>query len=466
VLILGFWSVGYKLDYQPMYLWDESRQANNALEMAESGNFLYPTYEGQPDFWNTKPHLLVAIQAALFRIFEPNLLWLRLPSAMAGTLVLLLWFRFLWRRQQKSAAWIFLLIMLSCRGFNVYHISRTGDYDALLLLFLTGCIINLHKILIDGHSQKLTWRFSACFTMAVLTKSLAALLWGPVFLVAILIFSGEPARLIRSLVKPALLCLGIIGAYYFIREWSTPGYLSAVFENEITGRYLAPNEGHVSEWYYYFSELYTHYFEGFIFFILLVPVTFLVYKKAEKEHQYYLLLSVLFLAIISISATRIYWYMAPVIPLLSVLVSTSMGKLAKRTGKQLIFSYLLTGMLIAVVFWQQKILWKENLTVSGVYPQYVLQQAEKHGKMPYRGIWLWENYCPLENYYSGVFKRKKIEFTHTNKFRFNATDTVYLYNYNFTDTLHKYYQCRQLHAPDPALPMWVFTIDGKNSVSE
>src|SRR3974390_2027501 len=67
----------------PMQAWDESRIANNALEMARGGHWFTPTYDGAPDHWNTKPPLLIWLVAALFPLGGPPLLALPLPSLLA-----------------------------------------------------------------------------------------------------------------------------------------------------------------------------------------------------------------------------------------------------------------------------------------------------------------------------------------------------------------------------------------------
>src|SRR5690348_12772200 len=69
---------GYDAD--PLAAWDESRNANNAIEMVTSGNWLVLHYGGLPDHWNTKPPLLIWLIAGLMKAGAPPLLALRLPS--------------------------------------------------------------------------------------------------------------------------------------------------------------------------------------------------------------------------------------------------------------------------------------------------------------------------------------------------------------------------------------------------
>jgi hypothetical protein len=111
-------------------------------------------------------------------------------------------------------------------------------------------------------------------------------------------------------------------------------------------------------------------------------------------------------------------------------------------------------------------LWKDNLQAEGVRPQFVLQQAEIAGKMPYKGYWMYENYKAIENYYSGIFRRKDIPFQMTDKFQYKSGDTVMVNHYNQLDSIGKYYECRQLVAPNDKMPIWVMVIDQSKSTGK
>ncbi|HQA87386.1 MAG TPA: 4-amino-4-deoxy-L-arabinose transferase, partial [Bacteroidales bacterium] len=80
VIILILFPLFGKLDKIPVQLWDESRLAINALEMFENGNLLVTYYKGEPDFWNTKPPLMIWFQSLNFHLFGVNEFSLRLPS--------------------------------------------------------------------------------------------------------------------------------------------------------------------------------------------------------------------------------------------------------------------------------------------------------------------------------------------------------------------------------------------------
>jgi 4-amino-4-deoxy-L-arabinose transferase-like glycosyltransferase len=461
------WALLYQLDAHPMYLWDESRQANNALEMMQSGNYLYPTYLGKVDFWNTKPHLLIILQAVCMKILGPGLLALRLPSAIAGILVCFIWFRFLVKRYNLETASLAVFILITCGGFNVYHITRTGDYDALLLLFFTLSFTQFYKIIWEEFKTNNCIAFYIYISAAMLTKSFAALIWLPGFFIGFaMLFATNKTRakqriltMLRFIWIPILLALG----YYGCREIINPGYLAAVWENEVAVRYFAPNEGHVSSWDYYFKIIGNEYFYGYWIVCLIAFFGILkARRKVKKEIAFYALYFIVFVGIITLSKTRIHWYLAPAIPVLSVITALAITQSFWDENAQKMKQYLGLIMYLIVVIigvYNWNIIWENENRKDNVWVEKIFQRAEITGKFRYTGIWLGAEYNPVEEYYHKIFERKKIPFRSTNSYQFKKGDTVIFHRFNQADSLGKYYINTQIQFPDENFPAWVFRID-------
>jgi 4-amino-4-deoxy-L-arabinose transferase-like glycosyltransferase len=118
-------------------IWDESRNGVSALEMSRSNNWLVTTYQGIPDMSSVKPPLYIWLMAIMYKIIGVSELGLRLPSAVGVSLVVLTIYLFSLKALKNR--WIGIvgaLIILSSMGFPDLHIGRTGDYDALLTLFM------------------------------------------------------------------------------------------------------------------------------------------------------------------------------------------------------------------------------------------------------------------------------------------------------------------------------------------
>ena len=131
-LLLLFVRLG---DY-PLLDPDEARFARTSVEMLRSGDYVVPTFEGEPRL--VKPPLLHWVQTALFQLGGPNELLARLPAAVATLMSLLLVGWIGWRRfGVEGAAWAaitFLTLPI------VVLIGRVGTLDALLSVHILAVL--------------------------------------------------------------------------------------------------------------------------------------------------------------------------------------------------------------------------------------------------------------------------------------------------------------------------------------
>lgn len=81
---MAWFSLFWRLGAQPLQNWDEARMAVNAAEMLRNRHWLVTHFQGQPDLWNTKPPLLVWLQALSLNTFGYSEWAVRLPTAMAA----------------------------------------------------------------------------------------------------------------------------------------------------------------------------------------------------------------------------------------------------------------------------------------------------------------------------------------------------------------------------------------------
>ena len=313
----------YKLDYFPIRVFDESRQAINASEMFENGKFLYTTYDKEVDFWNTKPPLLIWMQAGLMHVVGVNEIAVRLPSALAGLglSILLLWISI---RYLKSF-WVGILSVLclfSCSGFVTIHALKTGDYEALLT-FLSFSLVLFMYVYFETNNIKYLVYSSIAVTLAILCKGIAGLLFLPGILLYVL-YKRKLFYLLQN--KHFWICFLIplvfgIG-YYPLREWVTPGYLEAIWNNELGGRYSHVNEGNSGIFRFYFDILVSYKFGRILFVLAAFSLPLALFTGFFKNFS--VLLNVVFLSflsVISFSETKLIWYIVPAFPLLSLMSS-------------------------------------------------------------------------------------------------------------------------------------------------
>src|SRR5579872_1183998 len=256
--LLGLF-IGYDIGSQPIVLWDESRLAVNAIEMSQHGLSLVTTYGGLPDLWNTKPPLLIWLEAASLGLFGPSEWALRLPSFFAALATLALVMRFTWRlsRSRFTAGAAAVILALS-PGFFGEHAAQSADYDALLCLFTTAYVLAFFKVLHRRKPKALDVLVCGLLVAgACLTKGVAGLVPGVGVAAYLLIRWRRLPRLFQTpwyLVAGGLTAL-LVGGYYMAREATGAGYLAAVQANELGARYLRGMNGHFWPADYYLKML-------------------------------------------------------------------------------------------------------------------------------------------------------------------------------------------------------------------
>jgi 4-amino-4-deoxy-L-arabinose transferase-like glycosyltransferase len=338
VFLVGFIPLFYNLGGPVLNHWDESRNAAMAFEMLHNGDLIVTHYDGEPEMWGTKPPLLIWTQALCFKAFGFSEFALRFPVAVSAMLLamLLLWFCGTYFRSYLLGL-VSALILFTTTAIISVHGARSGDYDLPLILFTTASILFLFLSTEYGETKegkRYILLFFIAFTLAVLTKGIAAFLLAPGMLVYLLISKNLLTWLkSRNFWIGLALLLLLFGGYYLLREIRNPGYFRAVLENEMTGRYFETLEENEGPFIYYIRGIYQWRFRDWFY---LVPIGVLLgYWTKDRKITRFLNLSLvvtaLYILIISASKTKLEWYDLPVYPFLIIMAA-------------LFFHIVLTGM--------------------------------------------------------------------------------------------------------------------------
>ncbi len=301
-------------------VWDEARNTLNLYEMYKSGNLLVTTYQGEPDMWNTKPPFLHWIQLIFANIFGFNEFALRLPSAISGFLTCLVLGVFL-KKYTKNIFLAFLasFVLATSSGFIDIHSSRTGDYDAMLVLFTTITTLCLFSYS-ETKKNKFLYLFFISLSLSVLTKSIASLLLFPAYGI-FLLYNKQVLLLLKNkhFYFGILIFIFSVGSFYLLREYYNPGYLKAVYENELVGRYTKGLEGNYRPFNFYF-ENFSSRLQWWLFFVFTGFFLGLFNKniKIVRISGFSLTIVITHLFIISSAQTKLPWYELPVYPFLAI----------------------------------------------------------------------------------------------------------------------------------------------------
>ncbi len=324
LLAAAYWPLFYKLDAQPLHPWDEAFTAVQALEMQTSDNWLVPTFEHRPDLLNTKPPLMTWLSALCMAVLGPSELAVRLPSALAGlATVLLLYGIGTWGLGNRLLGLAAAGILLTSPAYTGYHITRSGDTDALLTLWTTLACWACYRWSLRPTAWAPLLTLAAAFVLMIYTKSVQGLLIVPGLVVFLLIGAGGAGRLrplLSGRVVPVAagalaLCLG----YYLLREVYESGYIARVARAELFNRFTDAYDRHSGPLSYYL-ELGAR--ERYVPWFWLLPLALgaLVLRRRSDLPTvgWHAFPALGYLLLISVARTKAEWYDAPLYPLLAL----------------------------------------------------------------------------------------------------------------------------------------------------
>lgn len=333
ILVLCYLTFFHHLGEFTIRLWDEGRNAVSALEMLKTNNPIVTYFNGVPDMWNTKPPLHIWIVALMYKVFGINEFALRLPSAIAASLVVVMIFIFgLNILKNRWIGFLGSLIILSSMGFPDLHIGRTGDYDALLVLFIFLGSLSFF-VYLENKISKYMYLCGLFFTLAVLTKGVAGLLIIPGIIIYVLL-SGNLIKLFKNKLfwKTILFTLLAIGSYYVGREFLNHGYLAAVWKEEIWARTQNNLGANSIDFWYYWKLFASFRFQKWIYF---VPLSIIIYfftknKTIKRFILFSYIIVVSYFLIISKTETKQMWYDAQLYPFMALLTAITIVEIIDR----------------------------------------------------------------------------------------------------------------------------------------
>ena len=214
----------------PLYDPSESRYAEMARKMLETGNWVTPMIDYGVPFWG-KPPLTIWLTAGSLGMFGINDFAARLPSWLLGIGSALLLFHVLKVQRGVRSAWAVVLILVSSVLFFV--MSGTVAMDQCMsfgvTLALSGFWLALRK-------EKSWWAYGF-----FLGLSIGLMAKGPITLVLTgtciffwTLLTGNWLLIWRRIpwIRGTLLMLCICAPWYVLAEQSTPGFLEYFFIGE------------------------------------------------------------------------------------------------------------------------------------------------------------------------------------------------------------------------------------------
>jgi len=449
LLIVSFFAFLYRIDANPLFIWDEARVAVSALEMSQSHNYFIPTYEGAPDMWSVKPPLMIILQSVSMKLFGYSELGARMPTVLAAfaTIYFLFWFA-VKILKNFIAAFCAVLFLCTSTGYVCAHVARAGDYDTLLIFFLTAYFIFAITYLFTK-KYRFYILFNVFLLFALLTKGIAGIFFLPgIFL----LFVSEKNFFkeyfnVRTLLPPLIVFTCFV-SYYLIREVYNPRYIHTVVFEEMQGRMFDSRFDTNSKWYSFFESMTVSDFNPWCIF---VPLSILVYGISTQIEKRLIvgiwLTLIVFWIPLTISINKNSWYIAPSFPLLSLLSAFTFSKiclLVTREIKSKSISIAIVSVIIILIsiFPVMKIIDNSyELNERFGFAELVKSKRIQSGTKI-----ISEGYNSPIVFYQKALKLRGVNVKVTSMHNIKEGDTVIAISANEVNEVKQHFQCDVLYA--------------------
>lgn len=352
LLLVSLWTLFYNLGGPNLYhLRNESRRAQIAREMIETGNWLIPQLEEETIL--TKPPLFYWSVAACSLKTGVTELTARIPSAVAGFGTVIFTFLIGALLFNRRIGFLAAFTLLATNFFM--HQARYAELEGMLTFFVTASIYCFLKgSATPARAQLWYGLFFAMMGLGMMTKGPFAMTFPLIPIIGFLLMQKD-TRLLRG----RAFLLGIIPFACIVLPWplfimkDKPDFILLVLWETVAR--AATGFVHREPFQYYFLELVKALFPWIFFlpFALWLAWSRRL-RKSKKELSFILLWFLGNLLFLSLLKSKRDYYMFPLVPAVALLVAATWQPFwewvkEKTKGKELwcIRAAFLTGSLLA-----------------------------------------------------------------------------------------------------------------------
>lgn len=310
----------------PLFDLDEGAFSEATREMFLRGDFISPYLNGEPRF--DKPAFIHWLQAASVLAFGWNEFALRLPSALAATLWVLVVYGFVRAVRDERCALIAAIAMAT--SLEIPIIAKAATADATLNLFITSAMLAAY---LYHHSQKRAYLY-ACFVLmglGFLTKGPVAVAIPGAVTLLFYLSRGEFKAWLRAVFNPVGIALFLAVALpWYVLQYLKEGdaFIAGFFFKHNVGRFQGAMEGHGGSLFYYVP----------VVLIGLLPYTAVLIQTLAQGtrlwrddlSRYLLLWFALVFVLFSLSGTKLPHYVVYGYAALYILMAMNFNRLPGR----------------------------------------------------------------------------------------------------------------------------------------
>jgi len=352
VLLLFSAMVFPKLGNNGMAVWDDGYYAQKAKEILTNGNLLTMHYNSRPTFDN--PPMFMWLQALSYRVWGITEYAAKFPSAIFGTLAILLTYLLGSEMRDKNYGLLAALVLSLSQPFIRY--SRRGMIDVTLAFFV---LLALYFSWMGSKgNKKWFYLWAASCGISVLLKSVLGVF--PIVIVILWLIINKRYDVLSSgeFIISLLLAVFCFGWWYLyeIIRWGKP-FLDLHFGWLIWTRGFIRQEdsGHWWEHLSYLKDLLKYYWPWLPLAVWGGAAGFRHISNADEKKHFSLLLVwiISYILVLSLLEARRVWYIMPVFPGLAFLAASSIQSWIKgidpypRIAKYVFLLFMLVLMTIS-----------------------------------------------------------------------------------------------------------------------
>jgi outer membrane protein assembly factor BamB len=315
-------------------LWaaDEQTYSQFAFHMVKTGDYLTPWAFGGPLMWIAKPPMAMWTMALSYQIFGVSNFAVRLPSAIFGSLTLVMMFFLGKKLYNRSVGLVSAFVLGSFVMF--YTFARHAMTDVTLTFFMLASIYFLLLSQEHGYSRRYVVLSGLLFGCALLTKQTAAVLL--VIIAALyLVITKKSIRIIFSKWFLTFVGVGVLVMVPWLIYMSTHffwDFWNEYFIYGVFSRSVGAIEGHTGGYLYYLQHMFTT--DNLLWMILLPFATaFSLYSalvKRVKADALVLNCMIVVVGVFTFAQTKLYWYVLPALPAFALAISSLLYEIYRK----------------------------------------------------------------------------------------------------------------------------------------
>lgn len=366
VLALAAFNLIFRFGSESLTEWDSSLYANSAWEMVQSGNWIATTTDGVLDYYNSKPPLNVWLIALSLQAFGVSLMSIRVPSALAAWLTVLVLLVWAWRRFSPAVGLLSALVLTTCFGFFYVHSGRSANPDALLTLVLLLIVITLDST--REHPWRRAW-LGPLLAAVFLLKGMAVLM--PLLLIgAVEARRRVPARARWLPLAAAFATAALPVGVWALARWQVDGtrFFEHLFFTDFVALSTTSLDSQSGTPLFYLNILQKHHYDWLIAALTVVilfpprpwqPVwRALRFWRGDDLTMLLGSWSAIALVVPTLMQTKMPWYLNPFYPMFALGVGWTLAYGFRRVGFPRHHRTLLAAMIaMAAVVAESRMIW-------------------------------------------------------------------------------------------------------------